>query len=84
MGIPLSQLDRAAVTVELDVVGRVVSLQGPARYERRASGSNRLHVDVADPAGPFTIVIDEDSWSGTITREPDGSGYRIRLNSPSA
>jgi hypothetical protein len=80
MSIPLQQLDNARVVVEMNLPDRQLKLKGRGRYETRAAG-NRLHVDVDDPDAPFTIVVDEDSWTGQITAEPDGS-YRLYLGAP--
>ena len=80
MSIPLQQLDNARVIVEMNLPGRQVMLDGRGSYESRADG-NRLHVHVNDADAPFTIVLEEDSWTGQITMEMDGS-YRLNLASP--
>jgi hypothetical protein len=80
MSIPLQQLDNARVIVEMDLPGRHLVLDGWGRYETRAAG-NRLHIRVDDPDAPFAVVLDENTWSGQITQEPDGS-YRLKLAGP--
>jgi hypothetical protein len=80
MSIPLQQLDNAHVIVEMSLPGRQLVLDGKGRYETRAEG-NRLHVRVDDPDAPFTIVLDENAWTGQITMELDGS-YRLSLAAP--
>jgi hypothetical protein len=80
MPIPLQQLDNARVVVEMSLPGRQLVLDGRGKYETRAEG-NRLHVHVDDPDAPFTIVVEEDSWTGQITMETDGS-YRLILSTP--
>jgi hypothetical protein len=80
MSIPLQQLDNARVIIEMSLPGRQLVLDGRGRYETRAEG-NRLHVRVDDPDAPFTIVLDEKSWSGQVTMEQDGS-YRLALTTP--
>jgi hypothetical protein len=80
MSIPLQQLDNARVIVEMDLPGRQLVLDGRGSYETRAEG-NRLHVRIDDPEAPFAIVLDEDSWTGSISQQRDGS-YRVKLSSP--
>jgi hypothetical protein len=38
-----------------------------------------VHID--DPDAPFTIVVEEDTWTGQITQQTDGS-YRLQLSAP--
>jgi hypothetical protein len=80
MSIPLQQLDNARVIVEMNLPGRQLVLDGRGSYETRADG-NRLHIHVNDPDAPFTIVLDENTWTGQITMEMDGS-YRLKLAAP--
>lgn len=80
MSIPLQQLDNARVIVEMNLPGRQLVLGGRGTYETRADG-NRLHVQVDDPDAPFTIVLDEKTWTGQIMMERDGS-YRLKLAAP--
>lgn len=79
MSIPLQQLDNAHVTVQMDLPGKHLVLEGWGRYETREEG-NRLHIRVDDPEAPFTVVLDENTWTGDIRREMDGS-YRVHLAS---
>ena len=80
MSIPLQQLDKARVIVEVNLPGRQLVLDGLGSYETRAEG-NRLHVHVDDPDAPFTIVLDENTWAGEIAMAVDGS-YRLKLATP--
>jgi hypothetical protein len=80
MAIPLQQLDNARVVVEMSLPGRQLVLDGRGKYESRAQG-NRLHVHIDDPDAPFTIVVEEDTWTGQITQQTDGS-YRLQLSAP--
>ena len=80
MAIPLQQLDNARVVVEMNLPGRQLVLDGRGKYETRANG-NRLTVHIDDPDAPFTIVVEEDSWTGQITMQTDGS-YRLKLSAP--
>ena len=80
MAIPLQQLDNARVVVEMNLPGRQLELDGRGKYETRADG-NRLNVQIDDPDAPFTIVVDEDTWTGQINMQTDGS-YRLKLSAP--
>jgi hypothetical protein len=80
MSIPLQQLDNARVVVEMSLPGRQLALDGRGRYETRTTG-NRLHVHIDDPDAPFTIVVEEATWTGQIMMQTDGS-YRLNLSAP--
>lgn len=80
MSIPFKQLDNARVIVEMNLPRRRLTLPGQGSYETRVEG-NRLHIYIDDPDAPFTIVLDEETWTGQITAEPNGS-YRLHLGAP--
>lgn len=80
MSIPLQQLDRAKVAVEIDLPGRRLHLTGKGEYEVRDAG-NRLNIQIDDPEAPFAVVLEENSWTGQIVVDPDGT-YRLRLGPP--
>lgn len=80
MSIPLQHLDNARVIVEMNLPGRQLMLDGRGAYETRPDG-NRLHIHVNDPDAPFSVVLDENTWTGRITTELDGS-YRLELAAP--
>ena len=65
-----------AVTVELSIQGRHVAITGTGRYADR-----QLHIDVKDPGGDFTLVVDEATFDGELTDV--GERLTIRLNSAS-
>ena len=62
-----------AVTVELSIHGRQFSLAGTGRYAQ-----GQLHIDVKDPAGDFTLSLDEAKFDGEMTVV--GDRLTIRLN----
>jgi hypothetical protein len=80
MSVPLSQLDGETVSVEMSLQGRAVDVEGKARYQRHAGG-NELTITL-DDGGGLSLVIDEKSWNGTITRDPQTGRYRISLQQP--
>ncbi len=73
MALTLASLDGKRVAVQMQVQGRDVSLSGNARYS-----NGQLEIDVADPAGNFTILLNDATWAGSIHRDAAG-GHTILL-----
>jgi hypothetical protein len=71
----LRDLHARRVQVELDVAGRCVTVSGIAEYN-----NGELRIAIQDPAGDFTLVLNDAHWTGDITDAPDGNSVLIRLH----
>ncbi len=76
-GYKLSELHSRRVLIEWDRGDKWVTMEGIAEYDRR-----ELRIAIRDPAGDFTLLLDEANWNGVIADAPDGIGYLIRLHPP--
>jgi hypothetical protein len=76
----LAKLDKHTIVVEAEIGGRRVELHGTATYEAASDLGAILRIHVADPAGEFDVILQEDRWHGDI-RPPHhiSSDYRISL-----
>ena len=71
----LRDLHAQQVQVELDLGGRCVTMSGVAEYD-----NGELRIAVEEPAGDFTLVLNDAHWKGDITDAPDGKSVLIRLH----
>jgi hypothetical protein len=65
------------VLVEMYFGARCVTLEGTAAYD-----NGELRIEVQDPAGNFTLIMNDATWSGAILDSLDGNGFLIRLRHP--
>jgi hypothetical protein len=73
---PLQRAHGRAVTVELPIHGRQVTLTGTGRY-----ADGQLQIDVKDPGGDFTLCLEEATFDGKMIVV--GDKLTIRLNAAS-
>ena len=57
----LQRAHNRAVTLELSIHGRHITLSGTGRY-----ADGQLHIDVKDPDGNFTLSLDEATFDGEM------------------
>jgi len=81
----LQQLDRQSVAVEVYLSDRIRVFVGQATFLVEADLGPSLRIDVADPDGPFELLLQADSWDGEISSGREhGCVHSVKLQFPQA
>jgi hypothetical protein len=76
----LSELHKRAIAVELEIGADCRIVRGIGNYECSSGTSPVLRIEVAEEAGNFELILNEQHWQGPILADREfGCEYRIRL-----